>query len=479
MPNDNAINLDRGDNNGESAGLNARVEGQSAELGVGLAAFEGQNAQLEAALRARDEAQAQLESELRDFQLLHSVSSMLIDEDNVDALYQKLVEVATTIMKSDFGSMQRYDEKRGELQFIGHKGLDEKSIEYWRWVRPGQATTCGKALELRQRVIVSNFEACDFLKGSPDLTEFRKANVRSAQSTPLITRGGRLVGMITTHWTRQTEPSARDFRLLDIVARQAADLIERNMVLEALRLQADRLVEADRHKNEFIATLAHELRNPLAPIRNGVAVLKIGNADQTPSVLAMMDRQLSQMVRLIDDLLDVSRMSRGDIEVKRELVDLASIIDSAVETSRPLISASKHDFTVAVPADVVWLEADKMRVAQAISNLLNNAAKYTPAGGKIELAARLIGKEVCIRVTDTGIGISAAALPKIFDLFMQVDGGAARSQNGLGVGLALSQKLAELHDGRIDVESAGEGLGATFTLRLPARVDALKNSIGG
>jgi CheY-like chemotaxis protein len=256
-------------------------------------------------------------------------------------------------------------------------------------------------------------------------------------------------------------------RLLDIVARQAADLIERNRSAQALRSQAERLIEADRYKNEFLATLAHELRNPLAPIRTGLTVLKIGKPEQVPRVLGMMERQLGHMVHLIDDLLDVSRISRGMVTLKGAQVELATVIDSAVETSRPLISAANHRFTVTVPGNIVWLDADATRVAQIVSNLLNNAAKYTPKGGQIELVAEASGDEVVIRVTDNGIGIPEAMLPKIFELFTQVDRSNERSQGGLGVGLALARQLAEMHGGRIGVESPGRQGGSDFILRLP------------
>jgi signal transduction histidine kinase len=451
--------------------LEERVQERTAELTLALAMVEAQKIELEHALRARDEVQHQLETELADARLLHGISAALVDEDSEAELYQTLVDAATVVMRSEFGSMQRFDAERGELQLIAHHGLDDEARAFWGWVHPGRATTCGKALEAGQRVIVPDFEACDFIAGTADLEAFRRAGVRAAQSTPLLTRNGRLVGMITTHWTRACQPRERDLRLLDIIARQAADLIERNISAHALRQQAQHLLEADRYKNEFLATLAHELRNPLAPIRNGLVVLKIGRPEQAPPVLAMMERQVGHMVRLIDDLLDVSRISRGTVTLRRARMDLSAALDSAVETSRPLISAAGHHFTVTAPAEPVWLDADLTRVAQIISNLLNNAAKYTPPGGRIDLAASVADGMVAIRISDTGIGIAAAMLPRIFELFTQVDGAAARSQGGLGVGLALSRQLAQMHGGDIAVESPGTNGGAVFTLHLPVASD--------
>jgi signal transduction histidine kinase/ActR/RegA family two-component response regulator len=447
--------------------LEQRVEQRTAELSQALALVESQKLALEDALRTRDDIQRQLENELEDAQLLHGVSAMLVGENTLNDLYQRLVDAATLIMRSDFGSMQRYDEERNELQLIATRGLNQEAVDFWQWVHPGRATTCGRALALGERVIVPDFEQCDFIAGSEDLIAFRAGGVRSAQSTPLLTREGRLVGMITTHWSRDHQPPERDLRLIDIVARQAADLIERNASAEALRHQTAQLLEADRYKDEFLATLAHELRNPLAPMQTGLAVLRIGKPEQAPRVLSMMERQLGHMVHLIDDLLDVSRISRGMVTLKRARVELSDVIDSAIETSRPLINTANHRFTVTVPGTAVWLNADLTRVAQIISNLLNNAAKYTPQGGQIELVAETVDDEVLIRVTDTGIGIPAAMLPKIFDLFTQVDGAAERSQGGLGVGLALAKRLAEMHEGCIEVESPGAKGGSVFTLRLP------------
>lgn len=226
--------------------LEQRVHERTAELSNALAVVEAQKRELELALQMRDEVQRQLQTELDDANLLHSISAMLVDEGAVGELYQKLVDAATLVMRSDFGSMQRYDPAKGALQLLAHAGLNEEAVDFWQWVPAGRATSCGKALQQGERVIVPDFGAAAFMEGSADLAAFRKAGVRAAQSTPLLTRSGRLVGMITTHWSHPCQPRERDLRLLDIIARQAADLIERNTAAEALRHQADRLLEADR-----------------------------------------------------------------------------------------------------------------------------------------------------------------------------------------------------------------------------------------
>jgi signal transduction histidine kinase len=230
-----------------------------------------------------------------------------------------------------------------------------------------------------------------------------------------------------------------------------------------------RLAEDDRRKDEFLATLAHELRNPLAPIRNALGVLRLQRlGDPVVEQLGgMMGRQVALMVRLIDDLLDVSRITRGKIELRKELVDVARVAADAVETARPLIQERRHHLETALPAEPLRLEADPARLAQVIANLLNNAAKYTEPGGRIRLAAERQDGEAVVRVRDTGIGVRPEMLPKIFDLFQQADRPEGRVSEGLGIGLTLVKRLVELHGGRVSAHSAGPGQGSEFVVRLP------------
>ncbi len=233
------------------------------------------------------------------------------------------------------------------------------------------------------------------------------------------------------------------------------------------RLEAE-LRETDRRKNEFLAILAHELRNPLAPIRNGLRVLRLANDLETrEQALEMMERQLGQLVRLIDDLLDISRISRNKLELRRARIRLASVVENAVETARPLIDVKGHVLTVSLPPQPIFLNADLTRLAQVFWNLLNNSAKYTDPKGKIEFSAQMNGSELVVRVRDTGIGIPAPALPTIFNLFSQVDHSLERSQGGLGIGLALVKGLVEMHGGAVEAHSEGVGRGSEFVVRLP------------
>ena len=226
--------------------------------------------------------------------------------------------------------------------------------------------------------------------------------------------------------------------------------------------------EVDQRKDEFLATLAHELRNPLAPIRNSVDMLRMGGAGQPESqVWEMMDRQVSNMVRLVNDLMEVSRLTRGKIDLRKTTLDLAGVIAAALETSGPLMEAARHSLTVSLPEQPLFVEGDAMRLAQVFSNLLNNAVKYTDPGGRIAIAARREDDTAVVTVTDSGMGIPAAALPHVFDMFVQADARDKRAQGGLGIGLTLVRSLVDMHGGTVTARSEGMGTGSEFEVRLP------------
>jgi PAS domain S-box-containing protein len=253
------------------------------------------------------------------------------------------------------------------------------------------------------------------------------------------------------------------------VALLFSDITARKQSEETLLKLAKDLAEADQRKTEFLATLAHELRNPLAPIRSGLAVMRLkgDNAASVARVREMMERQVSHMVHLIDDLLDVARISGGKLELKKEAADLRSVLSSAVETSLPLIESGRHALSVELPEHAVPAEVDVTRIAQVVANLLNNAAKYTPPGGRIGLRLRVEGEQALIAVSDNGIGIPQEALSTVFEMFSQVGHHLERSQGGLGIGLSLVRRLVDLHGGTVAADSGGPGTGSVFTVRLP------------
>lgn len=403
-----------------------------------------------------------LAEELADARLLQSISTELISEGNAAGLYEKIVAAAQAVMHSDYAAMQRLSDDGGELELLASRGFHENSAGEWCLVRREACSACAKALRENRRVIVTNIASSPELASDDILRAFLRMGILATQSTPLISRSGKQVGMLSTQWRTPHAPSERNLRLLDIVARQAADLIERQQAEDALR-------EADRRKNEFLAMLSHELLNPLAPLRNCAQILRHAGTDRSviESVAGVLERQIALIVRLVDDLLDVSRIGRGKIELRREWTDLGAIVCQSVEVVRPACEAKRLHLSVDVPERPLRLYADPTRLIQAITNLLGNACKFTPPGGDVRVRAEAIAGEARVHVADDGIGIEAEHLPRIFELFAQVDRSTGRNHGGLGIGLTLVKTFVEMHGGKVSVHSAGAGRGAEFTIALP------------
>ncbi len=281
----------------------------------------------------------------------------------------------------------------------------------------------------------------------------------------IIRRSDGAIRWIEATGVAQAAADGTSRRILGTVS----DITERKEAEGNLRRLASELAESDRRKTEFLATLAHELRNPLAPISNGLQMMRIADGDLQVQERArtMMERQLKHMVHLVDDLLDIARISSNKVELRRQQLDLKAVLASAVETSMPLITGGNHTLEVSVPDDPMPVSGDATRLAQVVSNLLNNAARYTPSGGRIELSAKAERGQAVVQVSDTGTGIEAQALPSVFEMFTQVGRDSDRSQGGLGIGLALVQRLVQLHGGEVEAHSEGAGRGSNFIVRLP------------
>lgn len=295
----------------------------------------------------------------------------------------------------------------------------------------------------------------------PNVQFFKSLGIRVYSCYPLLS-GRKLLGTLSFASRTRDLFNPDELAFLETICHYLTVAYERQQLMNQLK-------EADRRKDDFLATLAHELRNPLAPVRNAVQVLRAKGPD-TPELRwghDVIDRQVSHLTRLIDDLLDVSRITRDKLELRKEPVELTEVVKGAVETSRPLIEQCGHELTLTLPPEPIYLNADLIRLAQVFMNLLTNAAKYTERGGRIWLTAERQGSEIVVRVKDTGVGIAAEKLPRLFEMFFQVDRANERSQSGLGIGLSLVRRLVEMHGGTVKAHSAGIGMGSEFIVRLP------------
>jgi signal transduction histidine kinase/DNA-binding response OmpR family regulator len=334
----------------------------------------------------------------------------------------------------------------------------------WSVLRSGQPELLS---EITDEILVER------IKDPQRLSAARRLGVKSYMGVPLQVRGETL-GVITF----ASAESGRRYSSADLAVAQ--DLAHRaGVATENARLYAE-LRKADRLKDEFLAMLAHELRNPLSPICNALHIMKQPSA--TPAVVervrAMAERQAQHMTRLLDDLMDVSRISRGLIELRKEIVDVVAVIRRCAEGVQPLIAERGHHLDLYLPVAGLWVDADPHRLEQVIANLLNNAAKYTNPGGRIEVSATQDDGNVLLSVRDTGIGIASDMLPRVFDLFVQAERPSDRSQGGVGIGLTLVKRLVEMHGGKVEATSPGLGRGSEFKVRLPAAAVGEMNAAG-
>jgi PAS domain S-box-containing protein len=323
----------------------------------------------------------------------------------------------------------------------------------WNVVRTGKSTIVP---EITDELLTTS------VKDAETLGIVRTLGLRSYMCVPLAARG-KVLGVVTFVAAESGRRyTAADLAVAEDLAHRAAVAVENTRLYQTVR-------EADRRKDEFLAMLGHELRNPLAPIRTSLFVLKMPGADAAIARRAreMMERQVEHLVRLVDDLLDVSRIMRGKVELLREPVELATVVARAVETSQPVLDAEGHRLTVALPPEPLSVDGDPVRLAQVVSNLLNNAAKYTERGGQVWLTVGREGGEAVVRVRDSGIGIAPQLLPRLFDMFFQAERRTKDSQGGLGIGLSLVRRLVQLHGGTVEAHSAGLGKGSEFVVRLP------------
>jgi PAS domain S-box-containing protein len=437
--------------------------------------IEGELQRALAELQAREEQlsenQRQLAAEVDSMRRLHELVNRLLGCNDMQTALEEVLDAAVALLEADMGNVQLFDAQTHELQIVAHRGFSENFLEYFRSVGADPSALCARAAQQGQRTIVEDVQT------DPGFARHRAiaatAGFRAVLSTPVTSRSGELLGVLSTHFREPHRPSERALRMVELYARQAAEFLER------MRVEAS-LKEADRRKSEFLAVLAHELRGPLAPIRNALQILRRrALADESgQQTVNMLDRQVSHLVHLVDDLLDVSRITRGSVRLKREKILLTDVLASAVEASRPLIDAHAHELVIdARPPVPVVIDGDLHRLAQVFSNLLSNSAKYTDRGGTITLTLDCQGAEAVVSVRDTGIGIPPDELEQVFEMFSQVQPEDARSEGGLGIGLSLVRTLTQLHGGSVNAWSRGPGTGTLVTVRLPIVQEAAESDL--
>lgn len=393
-----------------------------------------------------------------------------------ESCLQEILNVAIEISGADKGNLQLVDPDSSRLKMTNQVGFDAPFLEFFASETP--FSTCGQAVVSQQRVIVEDVRQSALFVGTPSLKVMLDAKVRAVQSTPLISSAGHVLGVISTHFVNPRRPTEQEIRLMDLLARQTADYLERKRVekereelLErehGLRQTAE---EANRLKDEFLAIMSHELRNPLNVILGyAELLLRSDEIKQSAPLQRMADavkRNAVAQSKLIRDLLDLSRLRSGKLELNRETVSPVTAIENAIETVRMDAEAKNISIEIDAPDDVVFVEGDPVRLEQVIWNLLNNAVKFTPHDGHIAVRLHNELDQIVLTVEDNGQGIDESFLPHIFEIFRQADPSTNRSQSGMGIGLAVVQQLVELHGGSVTAHSNGAGEGASFTIHLP------------
>jgi PAS domain S-box-containing protein len=420
-------------------------------------------------------SQAQLSAELSDTKLLQGISAALIQEEDAQGLYEKILDAAGAIMRSDFASMQMlYPErgKAGELRLLASRGFTPEAEKLWEWVTYDTESSCAAALRGARRIIITDVKKAD---NPPAIARdvYLENDIHAMQSTPLFSRGGNVVGMISTHWRQPHEPSERDLRLFDIIARQAADLIERKRAEDALRESEDKLRRQARELEqqliasgrlvalgEMTASMAHEFNNPLGIVLGFVDDLLMDKPPSDPEyqALKIMQEETKRCQKLIQDMMQYARPR----SMEKRRCDAGEIVQKSMQLVASRLHKQKVESIVEIEPDLPPIEADRRQIEQVLVNLYLNAIDAMPAGGKLTVSARCgAADKVTVTVTDTGIGISEDDLPKIFQPFY-----SAKKKSGLGLGLPICSRILANHGGDIQVESR-PGTGTMFRFSLP------------
>ena len=419
--------------------------------------------ELARAVADRDAAARALVQSNARLALLSDTANRLLTGQRPHELLVELFERLTGHLDLDLYAYRSLDDDAATLTLRASGGIDADDLESLRSVRLGEGMP-GTVAETRQRLIV---DASTPANETPD--GMAELGTSACVCFPLLAEE-RLVGTLTFGSRRRGRFTLEELAVLQLVADQISIAIERERLMAELQSRNAELAEADRRKDEFLAMLAHELRNPLAPIVNALHVVGLEANQRGGSIVrahATMDRQVRHLVRLVDDLLDVSRITQGKIELRREQVDLRAVIEEALQIARPLVSAREHALTVEVPDEPIPVLVDVTRMTQVVANLVNNAAKYTNPRGAITLEVERGEDEVVVRVRDSGIGIRPEMLPRVFEMFVQADHTPDRAAGGLGIGLTLVKRLVQMHGGEVMALSEGANRGSEFIVTIP------------
>ena len=416
--------------------------------------------QTEDALR---QSQARLSQELASTRQLQEISTRLLGEETAEALFEQILDAAVAIMRSQYASIQMLYPDRGpggELLLLGFRGFNPEAAKFWEWVRPASESTCGVALRTGERCVVSDVEACEWMAGTADQATYLDTGIHAVQTTPLTSRTGKLLGMISTHWQDPHEPAEHELRLLDVLARQAADLIERTRTETELRRSAQL-------KDELLGMVSHEFRTPLTTIAGNIDILTRRMAELPPDELTRLLDELradsGRLQRLVENMLIIAR-SNGLSQVDAEPLLLQHVLPAILDRhQRP---DEPGGITLAAPPDLPPVLGVPGYVEQVLENLLTNAGKYGRAGGEIGVTAECQDRHVVVRVADQGDTLDPEEVRQFLEPFYR-SGNHARRVSGAGLGLAVCVRLVESMGGTISAQpNPGGGLEVAFTLPL-------------
>jgi signal transduction histidine kinase/AmiR/NasT family two-component response regulator len=404
----------------------------------------------------RRRAEETLRRQSERLRLLWEAAGVLLAADGPEAMLRGLLCKIGPHLGVDAYLNYMVNDSGDGLRLSSSEGVSVETARQIAQLELGQ-DICGAVALDRRPVVATHIQQ----SADPKLQLAKSLGIRAYACNPLLV-GNRLLGTLSFASRLKDQFDAEEVAFIETICHYVTVAYERLRLLDELKA-------ADRRKDEFLAILAHELRNPLAPIRSAVEVLHLKGsaAPEARWSRQVIDRQLEHLTRLVDDLLDVSRITRNKLELRRSRIGLTEVIAGAVESSRPLIEQCGHELTVSLPPEPVYVEGDLVRLTQVFLNLLNNAAKYTERRGRIRLVAERQGHTVIVRVTDTGVGIPGDQLPHLFEMFYQVDRSLERAQSGLGLGLSLVRWLVEAHGGRVEARSEGSGKGSEFVVHLP------------